>query len=257
MSIEDRKLAPVRLSPEALAQALAAEAGRIAAIKAAATAPEVCGPDIPVAPARGAFQVFRPIEIVPGSAGSARHAGYQGRGEDRPRSGLRRADVFDVMEAQARRAHAARSEDAGPFVAPLTPGQIAMGRIYRDLCERHEKGGLKCASLEAGRAGGNGGGFMDAFLQEGRTIDRLRARVGAGVAMSVRRVRPSRRGKEATGIITDLVLVDRVCLRGQSLSEVLRAFGWAKKAEHVQALRKALAAALDRMQGYDLHRTAR
>ena len=51
-------------------------------------------------------------------------------------------------------------------------------------------------------------------------------------------------------IILDRVLVDRVCLRGQSLSEVLDAHGWSRKTDHIEALRKALRAAMDRMAGY-------
>lgn len=230
--------------------AMLAEAERIAAIKAAAMVPFSCGPDIPLAPARGAFQTFRPMEMVPGTAGTARPAGYRGPGEGQFRDAIRVADVFSVMEEQARRAHAAKGEDVGPFTAPLTPAQVQMGRTYRDLVERHGAGGMKCASLEANRGGGSGGAFMDAYLEEGLMIERLRRRIGDGAALVVRRIRPSKRGAGAKGIITDRVLVDMVCLKDKSLSDVLRHHGWAKKGEHVAVMRRALAAALDRMQGY-------
>lgn len=232
---------------------MAAEAARVEAVRGRGMVPEACGPDIPAAPARGTVRLFRPIEVVPGSAGTARPAGYRGPGEDRPRAGLRRADVFDVIEEHARRAHGAKGEDARPFLPPFTPGQVAIARIYRDLVERHAAGGVKCSSLEGRAADGGGGGFMDAFLAEGIAIGRLRSRIGGGVAMAVRRVRPSRRGPGAK-VITDRALVDDVCLGGLQLGEVLERFGWSKFGANREALRRALAAALDRMQGYDLAR---
>lgn len=227
------------------------EAGRVAAIKAASVVPPICGPDIPAAPARGAYQVFRPIEMVPGSVGTARHAGYQGRGEDRPRSAIRNADVFDVMEEHARAAFGRRGQDGDRFIPPFSPAQVGMARYYRSLCESHDKGGVKCQSFD--RAGGSGGGFMDAFLREGRDIALLQSRIGNGVAMAVRRIRPSARG-EGARLITDRALIDRVCLQDKPISAVLAEFGWSAKGGHRDMLRKALSAALDRMMGYDLHR---
>ncbi len=247
-----------------VAESKARVAARLAETDSAAAAvlghgfvPPECGPEIPAAPARGPFQVFRPIEIVPGSAGAARDAGYRAHGEDRPRRAIRRADVFDRMIEDARRRHD-RGGDDDPFVAPFSPAQVAVARTYRDLVERHDAGGMKCASLETGRAGGGRGGeFIDAFVAEGIWIERLRSRIGNGVALSVRRIRPSRRGIASRGVITDRVLVDRVCLGDRTLSDVLRLHGWAQKGEHREALRGALVASLDRMQGYDLCRTAK
>ena len=69
--------------------------------------------------------------------------------------------------------------------------------------------------------------------------------------MAIRRIRPSQRGSKS--IITDKRLVDMVCLEDKDLGQVLSAHGWAVKGEANAALRRALAAALDRMQGYDLH----
>lgn len=227
-----------------------AEAERIAAIKAAGSVPAACGPAIPMAPARGAFQTFRPMEMVPGTAGTARPAGYRGPGEERFRDAIRVADVFSVMEEQARRAHVAKADDAASFVAPLTPAQVQMGRTYRDLVERHDNGGMKRASLEANRGGGSGGGFMDTYLEEGLMIERLRRRIGDSAALVVRRIRPSKRGAGAKGIITDRALVDMVCLKDMTLIAVLKAHGWSKDGRAIAALRVALANSLDRMQGY-------
>lgn len=50
----------------------------------------------------------------------------------------------------------------------------------------------------------------------------MRNRIGHGVAMPVRRVRPSDRGADQHGPIMDRVLVDMVCLSVKSLNEVLR-----------------------------------
>lgn len=242
--------ARVAVSGEKRLESLRIEAERLEAIKAAGTVPASCGPEIPVSPARGAYQTFRPLEMVPGTVGTARPAGYRGPGEGQFREAIRLADVFSVMEEQARRSHASKGEGAGPFFAPLTPAQVQMGRTYRDLVERHGAGGMKCASLEVNRGGGSGGAFMDTYLEEGLMIQRLQKRIGDGAALVVRRIRPSKRGAAAKGIITDRVLVDLVCLKDKSLSDVLRHHGWSKKTESVAALRRALAAALDRMQGY-------
>lgn len=230
---------PVRPATDGQGAArLAAEAQRIAAIKARAAPPESCGPAIPVAPARGACRAFQPVEMMPtGAAGwEPQPAGYRGR------DAVQVMDVFDTM---------ARAASGRDEAAPFTAGQVAAARQYRALVERHEAGGMRCASLEAvGRGGGGGGAFIDAFVAEGQQIARLRARIGTGAALSVRRIRPSSRGAAARGIITDRALVDAVCLGDQTLSAVLKAHGWASKGDHREALRKALAAALDRMQGY-------
>jgi hypothetical protein len=226
------------------------EVERRDAIIAAATAPEICGPDIPVSPARGAFATFQPRRIVPGSAGTAVPDGYRGHGELRHRSALRSADVFDAMEQDARARHDRLEDDNRVFVPPFTPGQVAMARFYRDLVERYEGKGVKCSSLETTYGGSDGAAFMDALVSDGEAVRKIRARVGRGVAMKVRRVRPSERGLPGASAITDRSIVDMVCLGGRTVSEVLKAHGWATKGSHRTAIRVALAASLDRMQGY-------
>jgi hypothetical protein len=214
---------------------LSAEAARLAQILADATPPESCGPEIPVAPARGACKVLRPVVMVPGGKDgwTAEPAGYKGR------NAVAALDVFDDM---------ARKAAAKGLPAPFTPAQVAVARRYRTLVERHSAGGVRCSSLEAQRGGsGRGGDFMDAFVAEGDEIRRAHAKIGAGAAMQVRRIRPTNRGAEARGIITDLALVKAVCLDGMTLSAVLEGSGWSRKGAHREALRVALAAALDRM----------
>ncbi|SOC22195.1 hypothetical protein [Rhodobacter maris] len=211
-------------------------------VMAQARAPESCGPEIVAAPARGACRVITMRQIRPGTRNTIEEAGYQGPGEARPRKAVRAADVFDRMEARAR---------ATGKPVPFTPGQIAMARLYRTLVERHAAGGVKLSSLE-GRRGGSGGGALDVTdlrLEEARRIALLRARIGEGAAMVVRRVRPSARGPGAS-VILDRRLVDAVCLEDLDPSAVLLAHGWAPKGEHRERLRRALGAALERMQGY-------
>lgn len=225
-----------------------AENERIATIKARSEPPAICGPEIPAAPARGAFIAFQPRRIVPGSAGTAVPDGYRGPGEPSPRSAVRAADVFDRMIEDARRRHERRGGD-DRFTPPLSPGQVAMGRIYRDLIEDHDGKGMRCASLETGR-GGSGDGFIDAFVAQGAAIERIRARIGRGIALKVRRMRQSARGGTTARPIRDRTLVDMVCLMDMTPSDVLRKHGWSAKGSHREAVRSALASALDRMQGY-------
>lgn len=218
------------------------EVARMSEVRARGAVPEACRPGvIPEAPARGPVALYRETEVVPQADGTTRvqdrnHHGF---------AALRRADAFDVMEAQARRAHRG---DAAAFAPPFTPGQVAMGRHYAAVFERHAGGGIKCSSVE-GRVGGDGrgGDFMDRLLEDRRTLDALIRRIGSGVALSIRRVRPSSRGTRRA--ITDRALVDGVCLAGQTVTDVLRAHGWADKGDTRKAARGALAAALDRMAG--------
>ena len=210
-----------------------AERTRLVDIKAAATLIGV-GP-VPVAPARGAVKVG---PIWEGQAGGTRRlVGHRAEA----------ADVFDRMIHGARERHARSGSDV-PFALPFTPGQTYMARHYRDLTERYSAGGVRCSSTEAGRGGGEGGGFMDAYMADGCELAALHRKIGWGSAMVLRRVRPSARGSRVT--IFDRRLVDLVCLGGKTLSQVLRAHGWSDDCKHRDLLRLALCAALDRMQGY-------
>lgn len=206
------------------------EAERIDAIKARSLAPRSCGPDMPVAPARGRMNALPPMAMVKTASGyDHQHVGFRGRDAAKAR------DVFDEMADQARRAG---GHD------PFTHRQKDAGRHYAALVERHSSVGLKGRSIEIQR-GGSGSGrmdVMDLILDEGRVIERMRASVGDGWALEVTRQTKRRRTP-----LTFAELVDRVCLRGESLSEVLRACGWAVYGETVERLREGLASALDRM----------
>jgi hypothetical protein len=180
------------------------------------------------------------------------------RGGTRTQSGSHwvRSDVFDAMDQSARRAHAravanavAGQEGAAPFVPPFSWHQVDIARRYAALFESHSAGGVRCASLEAGRGGSGGGSFIDAYIAEGDQLGLLWSAIGSGVAMSVRRLRPSQRGdgQVTAGLIRDRTVVDCVCLHGLTLSEVLARHGWSGKGAHRNALRVALCGALDRM----------
>ncbi len=224
----------------------AAEAAQLLHLHLRAVPPVECGPEMVAAPARGPMRVVASRRMV--GAMSVRD-GF---------SRMEEADVFDRMERAARDAWSKalsllpEAEQARlRYVPPFSSGQVAMARRYRALVESHSAGGVKCSTLD-GSGGGDGGGFMDAYLAEGDELRRLWRAIGPGVAMALRRLRPSARGSRIS--IKDRALVDAVCLAGRSISEVLRAHGWADKGEYRAAARVALAAALDRMQG---HRDAR
>lgn len=215
----------------------AGEAARLRGMLDRATPPPAMAA-APVAPARGPMQLV--VDRVETDMGwyIRREVSTFWRGMDQ----------LSIMCRQAWLAHQARGGE-GEFVPPFTPGQIAMGQHYAALVERHDGAGMKCASLEGrGGGGGTGGGFADAYLAEGREIAAIRRRIGDGMALAVRRIRPSDRGSRAG--ITDRRLVDMVCLGGEDLTAVLRAHGWVKSTGNLRAVRLALGAALDRMQGY-------
>ena len=206
------------------------EGQRLGAIKAASVAPESCGPEIPLAPARGRLLAVEPFEMVRTAEGyEAQHVGFAGR------DAARAADVWDRMADQARRAGGAD---------PFTPAQVATARTYAMLVERHSAVGLKGRSIEtAGRGGASAGdGVMDLIIDEGRRIAAMERAVGAGLAMAVRR-----QGKAGRTGIGALVLVQSVCLQGLSVSEVLVRHGWSKYGDTVARAQAALGQALDRM----------
>ena len=207
---------------------------RIAALRGGCAVPDRCGPEISAAPARGEIITFDPVVMMPDgkseSGWRAEAMGYRGR------SAARAADVFDRIEASVRRSRSAM---------PFSPGQIEAARRYRGMVERHDAGGIKVASLEGRGAGGSGGDFMDAYLSEGREIARMRAAIGSGMAMV-----PRRRGSGGAARAVSLrAAVDALCLDDLTPGEVLRRFGWGEKGANRDALRRALAEALERMRG--------
>lgn len=219
---------------------LAVSAARCQALIEAATPPDDVSPHIPVAPARGPVisEVPREVEMTENGPRVRRGAAV---GFNRVRIG----DAFDVMEEQGRRAH--RGKEA--FVPPFTSGQIQAGRDYATLVERLDASGLKCSSLESVGGGGGGLTVSEAVGRDMQRLAALRRRIGDGLAKD--NLRPSKGGARSAIRVRDLV--DQVCCGGRTLAQVLEHHGWGEKNMRVRGLlREALAAALDRMQGYDL-----
>ncbi|SMO63952.1 hypothetical protein [Paracoccus laeviglucosivorans] len=233
---------------EAGRERLIGERARLDAILARATPAVGCGPGIPVAPARGLQVAVTPHVNAPKPDAIGRRDDYitQFTGWEGFKAS-RAADIFDDLD---RRAAARTDKDGKPCKSPFTRSQVTVARLYRDLVERHDAGGMKCASMEARGGGGiSGGEFIDAFVAEGQAIAWMQKQIGGGVAMSVRRVRPSARGQAGAQIIGDRALVDAICLHGRSFRDVLERHGWAVSGQNVKSLHAALAAALDRMNG--------
>ena len=218
------------------ADRVAAESARIVTMKALATPPAEFAA-APMAPAFGPKVPVVEYEVV---AGGTRR---------RVSTHFRRADVFDALEQRARQVHQRKTGQDDGYVAPFSPGQVAMARTYRDMTERHSAGGLRCISLTGQSAGGGGGEFVDAHIDLGNRLRALHRAIGTRAALVVRRVRPSARGAAKAGLISDRTLVDAVCMRGLDLNSILRAAGWTADGHHRRALRLALSAALDRMLG--------
>lgn len=212
---------------------LEAEAGRVAEIKASA-----CPPDAmraaPVAPARGAQQLVPNVAVVGGGMRRVEGAHW------------RAVSPLAAAVAMAWQRHQARNPDA-VFVPPYDPGQIAVAEDYAALVEWREGSALKCASLEAGRGGGGAGLFIDTYIDRGVWLAELRARIGDGVAMSVRRHMD--RGN-ARRQITVRAAVDMAVLAGVPVKAILHRFGWVGNMREMRELRTAICGALDRMRGY-------
>lgn len=214
------------------------EAARIAIVQSAGVVPVVCGTEAPVAPARGPARTVDFMASYPkGETSEVKPAGYAGR------KTVVMLDSIEVMRLQVRRR-------GGTFA--LSDEQLGMARLYHTLVQTLEAGAVRCVNLE-GQTGGGGSreGFTDHRLDLHRRVDGLRARIGNGVAMEVRRIRPSARAGDGMkrANIPNRALVDLVCLYDLTISEVLGRYGWSVKGDTVKAAMRALAAALDRMLG--------
>ena len=222
----DHRAMTTAFDPAAGALRLAAEARRVEAVMARATPPDAMAA-APVAPARGPMQLVSQFEVMPG--GTRRRASPHWRA----------ACALVVMVEQARQ----RGDAERP--APFTPAQIDTAAKYRTLTEWRDGSGIKCASIEAGRAcAGGGADFMDRYLDRGATLDAVHRAIGTGAAMSPRRHMDR---DNARHTISDRAAVDMVVLAGRDVSAVLRAYGWPCNGLNRKALRAALCATLDRM----------
>lgn len=194
--------------------------------------PEGCGSAVlPEVLAGGPVIGWVPQKMVPDGRDGYRQVedGWRGR------TGVRRADAFDAMADQAaRRGGAALAHDL-----------VRAGRDYRALTEAVMAGGVKLQAWGERTGGGEGRDFMDVYIGQCAALRTQHRCIGAGLALALRRVRPSARGSRVS--IRVRTLVDLVCLGDRSVSDVLKLHGWAVSGRTVLAGRDALAEALERM----------
>lgn len=240
------KVETMVMDRDAGASRLDAERERVRGILDRAAPPAECGGGIIAAPARGACEVVRHAAMVPGGVDkygltewTPAATGYGHR------ASVRAADVFDRLLLQSQKRRGAR--------APLTPGQIAAARRYRDLSEMVQAGTLKLSKIEGGTGGSDGRDVMDAHMAASEELRGMRRRVGSGAMLSVRRVRPSLRGNRLS--IMDMTIIDMMCLGDAEPSQVLKRHGWQPDGHRRKAVVVALSVALDRMIGYRPEKT--
>lgn len=209
------------------------ERARVAGILSAATPPAAMHA-APVAPARGPMALVDDYTLTRGGIQLKVGAHWVAMGP------------IGEMIGKALVAHNKAKGGDAPFVPPFTHQHVQIANEYIGLTEARAAAGVKCASAEAGREGGSGGGFIDAYMDAGARLAAFHARIGAVVVMDVRRHMDRDNARYS---ITARALVDMVCLQGRDLSAVLRANGWSPKGVARDALRKGLCAALDRMLG--------
>lgn len=215
-------------------------AARVEVVKSASAAPAGCGYEIvPVAPARGPVERFTPREVIQTEAGNYRtvRTGYAGH------DAMRRADAFDVMEAQSARRAKARNRDHERL---FSMAQVQAGRTYGHLAERHDARGARCSSMEGQSRGTSTGSYIDAVVAEGQRLKRMQAAIGDGWAVEIKRVGPHGDLRRAFRIRT---VVDMVCIEGKTLAYVLERFGWNRSVKYLAPLRVELCGALDRLHG--------
>jgi len=205
-------------------------------VRRAGKVPDVCDrAQIIAAPARGPVLGFWPKESYTTATGQVleRRSGRY--------AALKVQDAFDKAAVAA-----ARTGQPDPF----TDAQRDAGRTYGALFHRCASSGLKLSSLEGGSGGGGAGGVSEAVLDDLQMLRFYDRRIGRGVSMAVRRVRPSLRGA-ADGMhkrnITDARLVHLFCVDGETISGVLVAHGWADRGKARLVVRDALRSVLDRL----------
>lgn len=223
-----------RLPPLEVGKRLQGEADRVKAMLVDAAPPQAMSA-APVAPARGPQQLVPTFSVTTGGMRRVEGAHWQG------------LSPLAAAVAQARLRHEGRSTDA-PFVPPFNPAQVAVAEDYAALVEWRQGSPLRCASLDGGRSDGGGSGlFIDTYIDQGEWLAELRRRIGDGVAMDVRRHmdRGNTRRTIRVRVALDLLVLDGVAVKA-----ILRRFGWTADMKEQRALRSAICAALDRMQGY-------
>ncbi len=231
---------PASHSASAFTRAI--EAGAVAEVKAAGVAPAGAGDINACAPARGPVRLYDPVEVLRTESGGPRYHRMAERG-GKP---VIREDAFDRMEGCA----AGLAKARGKVHVPLfTVAQVGAGRLYAQLTERLDAGGVRCSSLEALRAAraSGGGSWIDARIRDRGRVNAMIAEIGDGWALSPRQTAPHR---DRCAPIKSRELIDAVCLSDLSISKVLMRYRWGRSRRATLALMLELRAALDRMRGH-------
>ncbi|WP_208348725.1 hypothetical protein [Pseudaestuariivita rosea] len=211
------------------------EARRLAGVKARGDVDADCSDEIVPAPARGSVKSMREVHMVPVGTDDFKEV------EERYKAGTPGMvrDVFDDMTDQALRCGG---------TAPFTAAQVDAGRTYGALTERVEAAGVKCSQAFDVQTGGSGQtDFLTAYMTDRQRLRRFHNAIGNGIALPI--LRKSSGEALTRRAIFDRVLVDRVCLQDQSLSEVLAAHHWQNTGKTIKRLRMAFCLILERMHG--------
>ncbi|GMG82598.1 hypothetical protein LNKW23_18110 [Paralimibaculum aggregatum] len=148
--------------------------------------------------------------------------------------------ALDVVEVEGRRQTVARRTGRG--LRALTPPQRDVAAAYAGLAER-----VASVSRDQEGGGGRGGSSDGGAATRVEWAELLRAchrAIGAeAVAVSAR----GQADRAARGAVPVLELVDRVCVDGWALCDVLAAHGLPRTRTAKAALSAALGAAMDRL----------
>lgn len=124
------------------------------------------------------------------------------------------------------------------------PGRLrSVAEAYADLVAA--VGSPGGPGMDAPRGGGLSDGGAAARCALAAQLRDVQEAIGCGAV-----IRPRNRAAHADRsrvTITERGLVDRVCIHGHTVSQVLAAHGWSRRAAYERALRQALEAALRRM----------
>ncbi|MBL4808210.1 MAG: hypothetical protein JKY31_13135 [Rhodobacteraceae bacterium] len=112
-------------------------------------------------------------------------------------------------------------------MAGLDKNQRAIGVIYGAMVEELNSGGVRCVSIEAMPSGGGGAGPEGA-------VDRrfaMRAKIvlaqkGLHIMQDMTPQRATRGRVDKRQSISARAMMDAICLEGQDMASVLRAYGW-------------------------------
>ncbi|WP_370301006.1 hypothetical protein [Pseudooceanicola sp.] len=204
--------------------------------------PAGCSPNIPVSPARGAMQIFAPMESYLTDNGPRQRPAY-----DRDLgAAVRVASPLDLIELKA----SGRSANKGPVFDKAQ--HIAAGE-YEALFERVNSGRVKCSSMDVGMGGG-AGSFMDTLINDIQRLRRMDSAIGAAffhegtgsVPVLAARGATAQPGRRSIWIAT---LVHSALIRHDPLKSILERHGWAVQTRYRKRLQMGLATALNAISG--------